>query len=101
RAQFTGRDLPRESNYGSTVEVGIGQAVHEVPRARSGRRNADPKLSRKLCMVRSHECGGRLVRSADEPDAPFALLRQGVEQRKYRIARNAVDRVHAAYTQEL
>lgn len=49
RAQFAGRDLPRESKYGSTVEVGIGQAVDEVPRARSGRRNADPKLSRKLC----------------------------------------------------
>jgi hypothetical protein len=60
--------LPHERQHRLMVELGIVEAVQEVDRTRTGRRDADADLTRELRFATGHEACHFLMPNLDEVD---------------------------------
>src|SRR5918993_4016764 len=82
------------------VELGIVEAVQEVDRTRTGRRDADADLPRELRLAAGHETCHFLMPNLDEVDGSIQP-RKSADQSANAVPRVAVDPANAPCMQTL
>ena len=86
------RGLPRDSHQRSVIEVGVGDARHQIGRARPQRRKAHARLSAEPAVHIRHERRGLFMPGDDNLDP---RIQQGIGECQRFLSGHAKDETHA------